>query len=366
MENMSNKIYKWGAIVLLAVGIVSWGTSAQGLNIKLSSIKPVATQTTNSATLTDEQQGILAVRTAKVAVVNIVGSASLNTLQNNPFGAQQTSGTGFVIDSNGYIVSNSHVVADQNETYNVIFSDGSSYPATVVGMDTYSDVAVLKINKTGLTAAKLGNSDSLETGQTVFAIGNSLGRYQNTVTKGVVSGLSRSVSLGTPNNPQPRMQNLIQTDAAINPGNSGGPLINMNAEVVGVNTLIDTTGQGIGFSIPINVVKSIADQLRANGKVSHPYLGINFQTIDKTLQAIKQLPVSDGAYVATVVSGGPAAKAGMLAGDIITKLEGQAINATNELDVFLQRYPAGKQVTLTILRNGQTLELPVVLGVYQQ
>lgn len=313
----------------------------------------------NSALL-DETRAIQAVRNTKISVVNIVGSRE-SGLQ-----VDAVYGTGYIVESNGYIISNSHVVESKNLDYRVQLFTGEEFPARVIGIDKYFDIAVLKIESKNLATVKLGNSDSLETGQTVFAIGNSLGKYQNTVTRGVVSGLNRNISIGTRQNPAPRLQNLIQTDASINPGNSGGPLINIYGEVIGMNTVIDTEGQGLGFAIPINVIKDAYNQLKTLGKVPHPYLGISFETIDKNLKFTENLVVDQGALVVNLDPQGPAAKAGLKIRDVIIAINGEVLTTKNELDVLMQRkYQAGNQVLLRVKRGGEVLDFTIILGEYK-
>jgi len=361
-----NRKYQF-VLILIAVFLAGAFFSNSGIaqKVKLNPIKPVANQT---APLTDEQQAIAAVRTAKASVVNIVGVNDLNSSPDQPSIAPLNivAGTGVIIDSNGLIISNSHVVSEPNSSYDVVFSDGAKYPARVLGTDSYSDIALLKIDAAGLQAAKLGNSDSLETGQTVFAIGNSLGKYQNTVTRGVISGLGRNVAIAAGGGPVPRLQDLIQTDAAINPGNSGGPLINLAGEVIGINTVIDNGGQGLGFAIPINVFKSEVDDLKILGKVSHAFLGISFLTIDKGLAAAKNLGKQDGALIVSVVPASPAASAGIIEGDIIVAIDGSTLNTNNQLDKVIQKYKTGNKVTLAVFRDGQILYLQATLTEYQQ
>jgi S1-C subfamily serine protease len=275
--------------------------------------------------------------------------------------ANQVSGTGFIIEQDGLIVTNNHVVSDADMDYFVVMSDGTEYPATVLGADKFDDIALLKITATNLIPAKLGDSDALETGQTVFAIGNSLGRYQSTVTKGVVSGLSRAVS---PNEyqSQPTFHNWIQTDAAINLGNSGGPLINLAGEVVGMDTLVDTSGASLGFALPVNTLKDAVSQLKVFGKVSRPFLGVKFLNLDARAQKEKNLPVKEGALIVEVPPDGPAKTGGLFAGDIITGVDSHNLNKQNPLDAVIQAYQAGNQVTIKILRGGKKVDLPVVLG----
>src|SRR3989344_3597028 len=245
-------IKKTSAIIFISVGLFVSGV-AVSQSIKLNPIKPGQKLI---AQISDEQQAILAVRKAKASVVSIEGFKSLLGNGNSTPTVEPTNGSGFIYSADGLVVSNSHVVQDPLAEYTVVLANGSKYPAKVLGLDKFNDVAVLKIEAKNLPASALANSDDLETGQSVFAIGNSLGIYQNTVTRGVISGLGRMVSVGTPQDAKPRFQNLIQTDAAINPGNSGGPLVNFLGEVIGINTAIDRTGEGVAFAVPVNLVKS--------------------------------------------------------------------------------------------------------------
>jgi serine protease Do len=340
--------------------ILAVSTHAVGQNIKLNPIKP-----TSNKPITDEQQAILAVRKVKASVVNIIGDIKPSATESIKLQAGEVSGTGFVWSKDGYIVTNQHVVENQDGQYSAVFSDGTSFPAKVVGRDKYSDVALLKIEANNLTSVTLGDSDGLETGQSVFAIGNSVGKYQNTVTRGVVSGLFRAISVNAQGTAAPRLQNLIQTDASINPGNSGGPLINMVGEVVGMSTAIDTTAQGIGFAVPVNVIKTSVEQLRTLGKVSHPYLGVSFLSINKSIKDWNELPLAEGAFISEVIVSGPAFVAGIKPGDIITAIDHQKITQYNELDSMLRKYQAGNQILVSLLRDGQNLDLPVILGEYK-
>jgi len=345
--------------ILLGLGI--FGGNAFSQTIKFNSIKPTA----SSQTLTDEQQGILAVRLAKASVVNIVGASkplqpSADLTITVP--SSSVSATGFVLDSSGLIITNDHVVDDPSLNYWVFLADGTKYPAKVESEDKYDDVALIRVDAS-LTPATLGDSDALETGQTVFAIGNSLGKYQDSVTKGVVSGLGRSVD--NVQSDEPRVPNLIQTDAAISLGNSGGPLVDLSGEVVGMDTLMDTGGDSLGFAIPINVIKDVIKQIKLFGKVSRPFLGVQFSTIDPAIQAENNLPVSDGAYIIAVSTNGPADAGGLKAYDIITAVNGQNVNLANQLDTILQKLQAGNQITLKVLRDGQTLNLNIILGEFK-
>jgi serine protease Do len=351
-----------GALFMASAAVLLTASQGVSQTLRLNPIKPTVGPTAQTVTITDEQQAILAVRQVKPAVVSVVGSVGLADFA--PGSVDTSFGTGFIIESNGYIITNNHVVDDPKAEYNVILLDGQRFPARVVGFDSYYDIALLKIEAVNLATVPLGNSDALETGQTVFAIGNSLGKYQHTVSKGVVSGLGRSISPGTQSDPKPRLQNLIQTDAAINPGNSGGPLVNMSGQVIGMNTAVDRDGEGVGFAIPVNVFKESIQQMKSSGKVSRPYIGLNFVTITRSVQATQRLTQSQGAYVITVVAGSPAARAGIQPNDIIIAIDRQTLSERTELDQVIQRYQAGNQVMITLLRAGKELQLPVILGEY--
>lgn len=345
-------------VVLLAVFLAGFVASRTiGVAIKFNSIKPLG----NTA-LTDEQQGILAVRSVKAAVVSVIGNTKDSELH---IQTDSIFGTGFIVSSDGYILTNSHVVADSSAGYSALLLDGKKLPVTVVGTDAYDDVALLKVDGINMATVKFGDSDNLETGQTVFAIGNALGRYQNSVTRGVVSGIGRSVVIGSPSDPKPRFQNLIQTDAAINRGNSGGPVITLAGEVVGMSTVIDQGGEGLGFAIPGNSVQLVMDQLRKYGKVNRPYLGVNFGSIDPRVKAANGLSVDQGAYVVSVVPGSSADRAGVKPGDVIVSFDGKTITKDLELDTVLLSYVAGNQVFLEVLRGTEHLQLLAILGEYK-
>ena len=359
---MNNQKKFFATIAVLAA--LFFVNQAFSQSIKTNALKPVGSQA-----LSDEQQGILAVRIAKASVVDIIGVS--NNLSTSTLSAVATDqglpdviyGTGFVLESGGLIVSNNHVVSDTGLSYWVILADGSEYPATILDLDKYDDVALLKINANNLTPAKLGDSSGLETGQTVFAIGNSLGEYQYTVSRGVVSATNRSVDESDDSGiTTGRLHNLIQTDAAINPGNSGGPLVDLNGEVVGMDTLIDTGGSGLGFAVSVNTIKDAVSQIKAFGKVSRPYVGIKFINIDPSVQIAKNLPVSSGAFVTDTVAGGPAQAAGISPGDIIIAVNKTAITPNSAIDSIVEDDQAGTQITLSILRDGQKFDMNLILG----
>lgn len=272
-------------------------------------------------------------------------------------------GSGFIISTDGLIVTNSHVI-EQGQYITVVMSDSKEYDATVQGRDYDSDVAVLKINATGLTPVAIGNSDKLEVGQMVVAIGNPLGEeLAGTVTVGYLSSLNRQIQSGN------RTYNVLQTDAAINPGNSGGPLIDTNGEVIGVTSLksmfagVDENGdtiasEGIGFAMPINYVMDIAKKLITNGSIQKPGVGISYYLM--TDQDATNWNVPKGALVASVTAGGPAEKAGIKADDIITAVDGVSIDKITDISGTIKAKGLNVTVTLTIWRNGQTQDIKIV------
>jgi serine protease Do len=274
-------------------------------------------------------------------------------------------GTGIIIREDGYIVTNNHVV-NGSDSVKVTLYDGKDYSATIVGTDATTDLAVLKIDATGLTAAALGNSDSLEVGETVVAIGNPLGSdLAGSVTSGIVSALGREISTNG------YSQKYIQTDAAINPGNSGGALVNIKGEVIGINTLksylagYDDYGvpigtEGIGFAIPINNAKPIVEQLMTTGSVVRPGIGISCM-VDET-NAYNPAGSPTGVTVVEVVEGGPADVAGLQAGDIVTAIDGQALTTVDGLTGIIHTHAVGDKIELSVWRNGQDYRATVTVG----
>ena len=273
---------------------------------------------------------------------------------------QVGAGSGFVVSSDGMIVTNRHVASDETATYTVVFADGKEFEAKVVARDTLTDLAVLKIDAKDLTPVTLGDSDVLKLGQSVIAIGNTLGTYQNTVTRGIVSGLSRSLG--------GEYTGLIQTDAAINEGNSGGPLLNAVGEVIGVNTAVDRSGEGIGFAIPINEVKFVIDSVEKNGKIVRPGLGVRYVPITKVIAQANDLAYDYGAYIRGgensfgVVPGSSADKAGIQEGDIILEVDGQKVTADVSLPSLIRKKKIGDTVQLKVFQDGEEKEITVTLS----
>lgn len=278
-----------------------------------------------------------------------------------------SSGTGFLVSADGLIITNKHVVADTEADYTALFNDGSKRPVKVLARDPVQDLAVLKIEGSGHPYLRLGDSSQVKIGQTAIAIGNALGEFRNTVSVGIVSGLQRSViASGAPTGPE-MLQELIQTDAAINPGNSGGPLLNIRGEVIGINTAVAQGAENIGFAIPANKARRDLENVQKHGQITYPFLGVRYVSLTKDLAEKQKLGRDYGALIAPVekdpaiVSGSPAAKAGLKEGDIILEVNGEIINKDNLLASLIQKYQVGDEVTLKVFRNGKEMELKVKL-----
>jgi len=279
-------------------------------------------------------------------------------------------GTGFIITSDGLILTNKHVVTDQNADYSVVLSDGSTYSAKVKSLDPLKDIAVLQIEARNLPVVEFGDSDSLEVGQWVVAVGNALGRYENTVTVGVISGRNRKIEASDANGANAEaMDDLIQTDAAINPGNSGGPLVNLKGQVIGINTAIASNAQGIGFAIPINEAKTAVDSIKATGRIIRPYIGVRYVQLNKDLSTQNKLPVEYGALILrgkgltdiAVIPGSPADKAGLVENDIILEINGEKISQDNSLLKLIQQYKVGDDIELKIYSKGAEKTIKIKL-----
>jgi serine protease Do len=266
----------------------------------------------------------------------------------------QGAGSGVIISSDGYILTNNHVVEGAKEV-EVTLNDRKEFKAQIVGRDPKTDLAIVKIDAgKNLPAANIGDSNALQVGDWVLAIGNPFGLNQ-TVTSGIVSAKGRVIGAGP-------YDDFIQTDASINPGNSGGPLFNMSGEVVGINTAIMAQGQGIGFAIPINTAKPLIPQLEAKGEVIRGYLGVNIQTVTPELASALQLENPKGALVAEVIPGGPADKAGIKRGDLIISFDGNSVNDTHDLPALVAATPIDKQVPITVMRDGKEHEISATVA----
>lgn len=362
-------------------GVVSAMMYSKSMQQPASVVAETSTSGVAVATTTAPEETLLTqvVSTAKSSVVSIVitkdvAKAQTRSMFYDPFAEENSaddnssqaveicSGTGFVVSDDGMILTNKHVICDTEATYSVVFSDGSSQEATVLATDPLSDIAILKIAATNLKPLSLGDSSVLEQGQTVIAIGNALGEFENTVTKGVVSGLNRDLG--------GNYTDLIQTDAAINEGNSGGPLLNLEGAVIGINTAIrrDSMAEGLGFAIPINEAKIAIESVKTEGRVVRPALGVRYQPITKAFAAENAIPYEYGAYITGngtttvgVIPGGSADKAGLKDGDIILSIDGVKVDVTHTLASMVKMHAIGDVLTVRVYQDGAEKDFAVTL-----
>ncbi len=351
--------------------------------------------------VTDHEQAVVnAVKKASPAVVSIIISKDLPVIEQcpyNPFsdipqefqqffnfgGGNQFyqpcqkgtkkqdvgGGSGFIISSDGLILTNKHVVSDSKADYTVLLNDGKKYSAKVLARHPSLDIAVVKITASNLPTVELGDSSDLQLGQTTIAIGNALGEFRNTVSVGVVSGLARNLTASDSSTGQTeKLDNVIQTSAAINPGNSGGPLLDLSGRVIGINVAMVSGAQNIGFSIPVNSVKSSVDSVKTSGKIKVAYLGIRYTMLTSDLAKKYNLNIEEGALIKgdgdgfAVETDSPAAKAGIKEGDVVVEIDGKKVNSDNSLASIIAQKLPGDKTNLKIYRDGQYLNLEVVLG----
>jgi 2-alkenal reductase len=367
-------------VMVVAAGSATLGAAAGGFGVyqalRSGMLGPVATAQVQADPVanTDPNQVLVAsttniettitqsVQKVGPAVVTVVGTVPGQMTFFGPTGDQTVSGSGVFISDQGYILTNNHVV-EGTKSVNIILSDGTQETAAIVGTDPYSDMAILKTDGKVPAVARLGNSDVLKSGETVIAIGSPLGDFKNTVTVGVVSATGRAIDTGRGY----QIEGLIQTDAAINHGNSGGPLVNLAGEVIGINTLIvrnnnGDVAEGLGFAVPVNMARAVAEQIMQKGYFSRPNLGIDGQQVTPDIAARYNLAVQWGIYVTRVEDGSPAAQAGLQVNDIITKIGDIALDETHSYINTLFLYKPGDQVTVEVSRGGQNIQLQVTLG----
>jgi serine protease Do len=297
------------------------------------------------------------------------GKLPQNNNSNNDSEKEQTigGGTGFIVSSDGLIITNKHVVSDSSATYTVLFNDGSEAKAEIKMVHPTQDLAIIKVDKKDLKPVDFADSDKLKVGQTAVAIGNALGEFDNTVSRGVISGLRRSITASDGQGNSEQLSQVIQTDAAINQGNSGGPLLDINAKVVGVNVATAEGAQSIGFAIPSNIVISMIDNFKQYGKVKIPFMGVRYTMIVPGSDQAKQYGVEGGALVIgdaqtpAIIPNSPAAKAGIKTGDVITAIEGKKVSVKQTLSDIVSQYKIGDTIKLTIIRDGKEQKLSLVL-----
>ena len=365
-----------------------------------TSITPAASTTTTLTSSVASQGSVVdIVKAVSPAVVTIVAEGATETdPTTGQTGTGTATGSGVIFDANGLILTNHHVVAGDPSKLTVNLKDGRSFDASVYGIDTLTDLAIVKVDASGLPTAPIGDSSTVQVGQQAIAIGSPLGTFTDSVTSGIISAIGRSIPVESG-----VLTNLIQTDTAINPGNSGGPLLDPSGKVIGINTAGAGQSQGINFAIPINIARPLLAQASAGQPLARPWLGIRFTTIDASVKQANNLPVDNGAWIPTadaatvqdpnqqgqdpngqgqggqgqrgqgqfggapvaqdsVVAGSPAEKAGLKAGDIITAINGTTLDATHPLDLVMSQAAPGDTVKLDVLRDGSTIQLSVVLG----
>jgi 2-alkenal reductase len=365
---------------LIAVGLLSAILGSGGTYLLLASggqiEKPVAAAPTATPAATTAQPAggvgattAIADAAAKVspAVVTITSVTNFDPSSGNV--PQVGVGSGVIYDAGGWILTNCHVVKG-GSTLTVDLQDGRSFTGALYGIDTLTDLAIVKIPATGLPVAAVGDSGQLKPGEDVLAIGSPLGTYTNSVTSGIVSALGRSIVAQGPEGCNDNLHNLIQTDAAINFGNSGGALADAGARLVGINTALAAQAQGIGFAIPINIAKPIMNQALAGEQLARPYLGIRYLALDPKVAAEQKVSIDFGALLApsadgsdpAVVAGGPGDKAGLKEGDIVTAIDGTRIDTKTPLEDLLAQHKPGDTISLEVVRQGRTLTVSVTLG----
>jgi len=409
MENNLKKSFL--AILIVSVLVSSifggvmgfWAGSLTSGQFNLNDLFKLPNSSQKVVTINEESAVVSAVEKVSPAVVSIIVTKDLPKIEryySNPFGSEffrqffgqdfgdifgqqglpqyrqngteKTEiggGSGFIVSSDGYIVTNKHVVLDEAAEYTVLMNDETKYPARVLARDSLSDLAVLKIDKQNLPTVELGDSANLKVGQSVIAIGNALGEFRNTVSTGVISGLARSVTAGGAGIGSEQLINVIQTDASINPGNSGGPLLNIAGQVIGINTAMAQGAQNIGFAIPINEVKNTIDSVKRNGRIVRPWLGVRYAMVNKEVADANKLPVDYGAIIVrgqnqtdlAVIPGSPADKAGLQENDIILELNGRKITEKNPLANIVAKLKPGDEITLKVLHQSKEKTVKIKL-----
>lgn len=345
------------------------------------------TRIENGSVFREESAVIDVVEKNSASVVNIVITKDVPIFRNNgfdfflnPFGyrnenSQDTErqrvggGTGFFVSNDGMIVTNKHVVSDETAEYTVITTDEKEYKATVLARHPSLDIAIIKIEGNNFPVLNLGDSDNLKVGQSVIAIGNSLGEFSNSVSLGIVSGLKRDITAGSGYGDSERLSNIIQTDAAINPGNSGGPLLDIRGNVIGINVAVAQGVENIGFALSVNDIKKTIEQVKRSGRISVPFLGIRYVILDEEIQKENNLPYNYGALISrgekmtdfAVIPGSPADKAGLIENDIILEINGQKIDANNQINDMVASMEIGEKITMKIWRKGNEQQVEATL-----
>lgn len=378
MKNLV-KLFVILIIIYLIIETVS-GKPLDFNNVLNKTTLPLTTQNENVRVVSEESVVIDAVKKVGPSVITVgkeqtalsgrsFGMGPFSVFFNQPptdnnVPQEQYIGTGFVITSDGLIVTNKHVVSDIGVNYIVVDQKGNKYKVGNIYKDPSNDIAILRVSNPpagGLPKVELGDSSKLQVGQMAITIGTALGEFRNTVTRGVISGLGRGITAGSPfEGYVERLDNVIQTDAAINPGNSGGPLLNSAGQVVGINSAIASNGENIGFAIPINIVKDSLNNFNQTGQFNRPFLGVTYSIISQKAALANEVP--EGAYIQSVTPNSPAEKSGIMDGDIITKADGQKINSqSGGIASYISKKKVGDTITLEIYRDSKTTTVKAML-----
>lgn len=377
------KIWLGAAIVGLLTGVIG---AQLIVNQSIRKAEEGGVSITQPVKVTREQSAVTdAVTKVSPAVVSVIITKDLPKVTTfSPFGFYSRNGqtetqevgggSGFIVSPDGLIVTNRHVVADSQAQYTVLMNDGTKIEAKVVAVDPSQDIALFKIEKSNLPTVDFADSSKLMIGQTTIAIGNALGQFANTVSVGVVSGLGRSVEAGVQDGSSEMLDNVIQTDAAINPGNSGGPLLDIEGNVIGMNSAIVQGAQSVGFAIPSKEILYVLSSYKEHGKILRPALGVRYILITSALQQANGLSVDHGALISAggtagqlaILPGGPADKAGLVENDIILKVGDTSVDASHPLTSLIRQYKIGDTVTLTVLHKGKEKTVTVNLEAINQ
>lgn len=378
-KNTRNTRWLQIIFIILLVGIIGFGGGWLGARSQNNSaVDPV---TTKQRVVLNNQGDLISAIAEEVGVSTVSVDVTTRTSGGYYYGGggyeQQSAGTGVILTKEGLIVTNRHVVPEGTTEVRVVLSDGNEFDAEVVGRTTESDpldIAFLEIKNLGdteLTPATLGKSSDMKVGHSVIAIGNALGQFQNTVTMGILSGYGRNIVTGDGYSRGESLEDLFQTDASINQGNSGGPLVNMNGEVIGINTAVAGGGaENIGFAIPVDNIRGLIEKIENTGKLERPYLGVVYVMVNEEIVNEYDLKVDQGAFIipadeygqGTVVAGSPADTAGLKEGDVIVKIDDKELTDDSSLAAVLTNYSPGDTVTLTVNRDGSTEVLEATLG----
>lgn len=384
--------------VLVVVLAAVWAANNPAAVMRVLQFSQRVTTTTPSETTfvpADQREATVidVVKKATPAVVSIVITKDVPVFERNfnnffgnpfssPFGFQVPQlqqrgtqkqeiggGSGFIVSADGLIITNKHVVSQTDAQYTVFTNDGTKYEATVVARDPVQDLAVLRIKATNLAFLNFAASTELQVGQTVIAIGNALGEFQNTVSVGVVSGLARSITAGDGQGSSEQLSNVIQTDAAINPGNSGGPLLDLHGNVIGVNVAVAQGSENVGFALPGNLARSVVESVQKTGRIIRPFIGVRYIPVTPVLKEKNKLSVDYGVLVSrgetaedlAVIPNSPAAKAGIVEGDIILEADGKKLTTETSLSSLIAGKNVGDRIRLLVLHQGQEKLVDVTL-----